>query len=126
MFIYIVQDDTRKIEIENIKLKNELKHYKEMYHNVEMLREEKYSLETRVQEMEQLKSDNLKLDLENTRLKQERMEWYIHRSTTAIIIKNKIVINAHKKGLYKLIVFFLFKKMIHNIIGLDILKVMMV
>ncbi|CAO3644650.1 unnamed protein product [Cunninghamella blakesleeana] len=69
------QDDTRKIEIENIKLKNELKHYKEMYHNVEMLREEKYSLETRVQEMEQLKADNLRLDLENTRLKQERLEW---------------------------------------------------
>ncbi|CAO3624564.1 unnamed protein product [Cunninghamella echinulata] len=70
-----LQDDTRKIEIENIKLKNELKHYKEMYHNVEMLREEKYSLESRVQEMEQLKADNLRLDLENTRLKQEKLEW---------------------------------------------------
>ncbi|KAI9304758.1 hypothetical protein BJ944DRAFT_80270 [Cunninghamella echinulata] len=70
-----LQDDTRKIEIENIKLKNELKHYKEMYHNVEMLREEKYSLESRVQEMEQLKADNLRLDLENTRLRQEKLEW---------------------------------------------------
>ncbi|KAI8076889.1 mitotic checkpoint protein-domain-containing protein [Halteromyces radiatus] len=61
--------------MENYKLKNELKHYKEMYHNVEMLREEKYSLEARVRNMEQLSTENVRLDLENTRLKMEKLEW---------------------------------------------------
>ncbi|ORZ11250.1 hypothetical protein BCR42DRAFT_104847 [Absidia repens] len=70
-----LQDDTRKVEIENYKLKGELKHYKELYHNVEMLREEKYSLESRVRDMDKVMADNLRLDLENARLKMEKAEW---------------------------------------------------
>ncbi|ORX47711.1 hypothetical protein DM01DRAFT_1410098 [Hesseltinella vesiculosa] len=70
-----LQDDTQKMEIENIKLKKELKHYKEMYHDVELLREEKHSLQTRLRDMDKVLEDNLRLDLENTRLKTERLEW---------------------------------------------------
>ncbi|KAI8339214.1 hypothetical protein BC941DRAFT_268269 [Chlamydoabsidia padenii] len=70
-----LQDDTRKVEMENYRLKSDLKHYKEMYHNVEMLREEKYSLESKVRNMEQLVAENMRLDILNARLEAEKLEW---------------------------------------------------
>jgi cell shape-determining protein MreC len=73
--MYIVQDDTRKVEMENYRLKSDLKHYKEMCHNVEMLREEKYSLESRVRNMDQLMAENMRLDILNARLQAEKLEW---------------------------------------------------
>ncbi|KAI8068484.1 mitotic checkpoint protein-domain-containing protein [Gongronella butleri] len=68
-------DDAQRLEAENMVLKEELRHFKEMYHGIELLREEKHTLQEQLRDLDKIRAENLRLDLENTRLKKERLEW---------------------------------------------------
>ncbi len=46
------------------------------YHNMELLREQKRTVETRLRQMDELRSKYNTLEMENTLLRKEKAQWY--------------------------------------------------
>ncbi|RUS21761.1 spindle assembly checkpoint component Mad1 [Endogone sp. FLAS-F59071] len=64
----------KSLEKQNRGLNQELKHYKELYQNIEILREQKTSMQSELSRMDQLRHRLGELEVENTLLKKEKKD----------------------------------------------------
>ncbi|KAL0075175.1 hypothetical protein F4703DRAFT_1341087 [Phycomyces blakesleeanus] len=99
---------------ENERLKNERDHYKRIYTSNASLQEEKKSLERQVSNIAQIEETNIRLEIENARFNQERMEWvgYLEsqdspeyqspKEITQIIAKERISVRETKAQVHYL------------------------
>lgn len=76
-----LSENATKLELENQKLARELKHFKSISQNVELLRREKESLAYQVEELDKTRESKIALETDNIKLRLERDAWACYLST---------------------------------------------